>query len=437
MYEYTLADFFAEYQFLVIFILSLIAVLAVAVAVMYVRAARTEKKAHYVLQRALEQAEEGSRAKTNFLFNMSHDIRTPMNAILGFTELLKKNKDKPELVNDYVAKIQSSGDFLLSLINNVLEMARIESGQETLSEEVINVHELVKNVRAVFESSLRAKNLILQTKVLVEHPDAYVDTTKVRQIFLNLLSNAVKYTPSGGKIWLEIREQHSDWQGYGRFQIEVRDTGIGMSEKFLPHIFDEFSRARNTTESKIIGTGLGMPIVKKLVDLMGGSIQVESQVGRGTTVRIVVYFRLAEQQNSEQEENAAGQLADLRDRHILLAEDNDLNAEIAIAILTEMGCQVDRACDGLACVDMLAKAASDYYDLVLMDVQMPNMNGLQATGAIRSMTDEAKAKIPIVAMTANAFEEDRKKCLEAGMNDHLGKPIDVAIMLQVIARYVK
>ena len=437
MYEYTLADFFAEYQFLVIFLLSLIAVLAVAVAVMYVRAARTEKKIHYVLQRALEQAEEGSRAKTNFLFNMSHDIRTPMNAILGFTELLKKNKDKPELVNDYVAKIQSSGDFLLSLINNVLEMARIESGQETLSEEVINVHELVKNVRAVFESSLRAKNLILQTKVLVEHPDAYVDTTKVRQIFLNLLSNAVKYTPSGGKIWLEIREQHSDWQGYGRFQIEVRDTGIGMSEKFLPHIFDEFSRARNTTESKIIGTGLGMPIVKKLVDLMGGSIQVESQVGRGTTFRIVVYFRLAEQQNSEQEENAAGQLADLRDRHILLAEDNDLNAEIAIAILTEMGCQVDRACDGLECVDMLAKAASDYYDLVLMDVQMPNMNGLQATGAIRSMTDEAKAKIPIVAMTANAFEEDRKKCLEAGMNDHLGKPIDVAIMLQVIARYVK
>lgn len=437
MYEYTLADFFAEYQFLVIFLLSLIAVLAVAVAVMYVRAARTEKKTHYVLQRALEQAEEGSRAKINFLFNMSHDIRTPMNAILGFTELLKKNKDKPELVNDYVAKIQSSGDFLLSLINNVLEMARIESGQETLSEEVINVHELVKNVRAVFEASLRAKNLILQTKVLVEHPDAYVDTTKVRQIFLNLLSNAVKYTPSGGKIWLEIREQHSDWQGYGRFQIEVRDTGIGMSEEFLPHIFDEFSRARNTTESKIIGTGLGMPIVKKLVDLMGGSIQVESQVGRGTTFRIVVYFRLAEQQNSEQEENAAGQLADLRDRHILLAEDNDLNAEIAIAILTEMGCQVDRACDGLECVDMLAKAASDYYDLVLMDVQMPNMNGLQATGAIRSMTDEAKAKIPIVAMTANAFEEDRKKCLEAGMNDHLGKPIDVAIMLQVIARYVK
>ena len=437
MYEYTLADFFAEYQFLVIFLLSLIAVLAVAVAVMYVRAARTEKKTHYVLQRALEQAEEGSRAKTNFLFNMSHDIRTPMNAILGFTELLKKNKDKPELVNDYVAKIQSSGDFLLSLINNVLEMARIESGQETLSEEVINVHELVKNVRAVFESSLRAKNLILQTKVLVEHPDAYVDTTKVRQIFLNLLSNAVKYTPSGGKIWLEIREQHSDWQGYGRFQIEVRDTGIGMSEEFLPHIFDEFSRARNTTESKIIGTGLGMPIVKKLVDLMGGSIQVESQAGRGTTFRIVVYFRLAEQQNSEQEENAAGQLADLRDRHILLAEDNDLNAEIAIAILTEMGCQVDRACDGLECVDMLAKAASDYYDLVLMDVQMPNMNGLQATGAIRSMTDEAKAKIPIVAMTANAFEEDRKKCLEVGMNDHLGKPIDVAIMLQVIARYVK
>lgn len=437
MYEYTLADFFAEYQFLVIFLLSLIAVLAVAVAVMYVRAARTEKKTHYVLQRALEQAEEGSRAKTNFLFNMSHDIRTPMNAILGFTELLKKNKDKPELVNDYVAKIQSSGDFLLSLINNVLEMARIESGQETLSEEVINVHELVKNIRAVFEASLRAKNLILQTKVLVEHPDAYVDATKVRQIFLNLLSNAVKYTPSGGKIWLEIREQHSDWQGYGRFQIEVRDTGIGMSEEFLPHIFDEFSRARNTTESKIIGTGLGMPIVKKLVDLMGGSIQVESQVGRGTTFRIVVYFRLAEQQNSEQEENAAGQLADLRDRHILLAEDNDLNAEIAIAILTEMGCQVDRACDGLECVDMLAKAASDYYDLVLMDVQMPNMNGLQATGAIRSMTDEAKAKIPIVAMTANAFEEDRKKCLEAGMNDHLGKPIDVAIMLQVIARYVK
>ncbi|MGM9540039.1 ATP-binding protein, partial [Anaerovibrio sp.] len=436
MYEYTLADFFMEYQYLVIFVMGLIALLSMTVAFMYIRAARLEKKTHYVLQKALEQAEEGSRAKTKFLFNMSHDIRTPMNAILGFTELLKKNRDKPELVDDYVAKIQSSGDFLLSLINNVLEMARIESGQETLAEEIISLHELVDNIKAVFEASLRAKKLTLHTTVLAEHDENYLDTTKVRQIFLNLLSNAIKYTPDGGEIWLEIRELDSESKGHSKFLIVVRDNGIGMSEEYLPHIFDEFSRARNTTESQIVGTGLGMPIVKKLVDLMGGTISVESTQGRGTAFTIVVYFRIAVREEHEEKTDELKNESDIRGGRILLAEDNDLNAEIAATLLSELGCQVARACDGAECVAMLTDAEAGYYDLILMDVQMPNMNGLQATETIRGMTDARKAEIPIIAMTANAFEEDKKLCLKAGMNDHLAKPIDVDVMVRLVAGYI-
>ena len=437
MYEYTLADFFMEYQYLVIFVMGLIALLSMTVAFMYIRAARLEKKNHAALQKALEQAEEGSRAKTNFLFNMSHDIRTPMNAILGFTELLKKNREKPELVDDYVEKIQSSGDFLLSLINNVLEMARIESGQETLTEEAASLHELVDDIRAVFEASLRAKSLTLHTSVLVEHDENYLDTTKVRQIFLNLVSNAIKYTPDGGEIWLEIRELDSDGCGRDKFMIVVRDTGIGMSEDYLPHIFDEFSRARNTTESKIIGTGLGMPIVKKLVELMGGTISVDSAPGKGTAFTIVVYFRTAAGELHEKKDGVQELGADIRGSRILVAEDNDLNAEIASALLSELGCQVERACDGAECVEMLNRAEAGHYDLILMDVQMPNMNGLQAAKAIRGMADARKAAIPIIAMTANAFEEDRRLCLQAGMNDHLAKPIDVHGMVKLMAGYIE
>lgn len=435
MYEYTLADFFLEYLYLVIFVLSLIALLSLTVAFMHIKAAKTEKRNHDVLRQALRRAREGSRAKTNFLFNMSHDIRTPMNAILGFTELLRKNRDKPEMVDDYVAKIQSSGDFLLSLINNVLEMARIESGQETLNEEPVSLHELFMDIRAVFEASLRAKNLTLQINVQVEHDSNYLDATKIRQIFLNLLSNAVKYTPAGGNIWLEIEELPSDRQGYGKFQIVIRDTGIGMSEKYLPYIFDEFSRARNTTESKINGTGLGMPIVKKLVDMMDGTISVESEAGRGTAFTIVVSFRTAAVRHEEKEQKAE-QEADISGSRILLAEDNDLNAEIATYLLSELGCLVERACDGAECVAMLEQSAPGYYALILMDVQMPNMNGLQATEAVRGMADGQKAATPIIAITANAFEEDKKMCLRAGMNDHLAKPVDVGAMVKMLARYI-
>ena len=375
----------------------------------------------------LEIANASSAAKTAFLFNMSHDIRTPMNAIIGFTELLEKHLDDQALARSYIRKIQTSNGFLLSLINNVLEMARIESGKTTLDETYWNAYVFNDSLYAMFDSQMKEKGIEFVRSAQVEHEEVICDETKLREIFLNILSNALKYTPAGGRVTMTLREVASDRTGYAMYQTVIEDTGIGMSEEFLPHLFEEFTRERSSTESRVGGTGLGMPIVKKLVDLMQGTIEVESRIGKGTRFTVTMPHRIAQKREVRplKEESAAYDVERFRGKRILLAEDNELNAEIAITILEEAGFEVEHAEDGVICVDMMEKAEPGYYDLILMDIQMPNMDGYRATQTIRSFADPKKAGITIVAMTANAFEEDKQNAYRAGMNLHISKPIIV------------
>ncbi|MGN0743249.1 MAG: hybrid sensor histidine kinase/response regulator, partial [Candidatus Fimadaptatus sp.] len=333
----------------------------------------------------LEIANAASAAKSAFLFNMSHDIRTPMNVIIGFTDLLERHLDNAELARDYIRKIQTSNQFLLSLINNVLEMARIESGKTTLDEAYCNAHAFNDSLYALFDSQMAEKGISFVRSVQVEHPHVLCDATKLREIFLNILSNALKYTPAGGRVTLTLTELPSDRPGYAVYQTVIEDTGIGMSEEFLPILFEEFTRERSSTESRLNGTGLGMAIVKKLVDLMQGSIAVESHVGKGTKFTVTLPHRIAEQRENALlgESSLEYGMEQFRGKRILLAEDNELNAEIAITILEEAGFEVDHAADGVICVDMLEKAEAGYYDLILMDIQMPNMDGYKATQTIR------------------------------------------------------
>ena len=375
----------------------------------------------------LEIANASSAAKTAFLFNMSHDIRTPMNAIIGFTELLEKHLDDQALARSYIRKIQTSNGFLLSLINNVLEMTRIESGKTTLDETYWNAYVFNDSLYAMFDSQMKEKGIEFVRSAQVEHEEVICDETKLREIFLNILSNALKYTPAGGRVTMTLREVASDRTGYAMYQTVIEDTGIGMSEEFLPHLFEEFTRERSSTESRVGGTGLGMPIVKKLVDLMQGTIEVESRIGKGTRFTVTMPHRIAQKREVRplKEESAAYDAERFRGKRILLAEDNELNAEIAITILEEAGFEVEHAEDGVICVDMMEKAEPGYYDLILMDIQMPNMDGYRATQTIRSFADPKKAGITIVAMTANAFEEDKQNAYRAGMNLHISKPIIV------------
>jgi len=357
-----------------------------------------------------------------------------MNAIIGFTALLEKHADNEEKRSDYIAKIKSSSAYLLELINNVLEMARIESGKTTITETVWSIEQLEDTLSSVFEEDLRRKNLSFEKRLHIEHPYIWCDPTKLQEIFLNLISNAVKYTPEGGTITLTITELPSDKDGCSLFKVVVSDTGIGISPEFLPHIFEDFTREKNTTQSKIGGTGLGMPITKKLVELMNGTIEAESQPGLGTTFTLLIPHRTAKPEDMENFYKKASEpaLGKYTGKRILLAEDNDLNAEISIEILSEFGLQVERAADGAICVDMVKKAAEGYYDLILMDIQMPNMDGYQATQMIRSFPD-AKKDTPIVAMTANAFAEDRQNALDARMNGHIAKPIDMPRLEAVLS----
>ena len=387
----------------------------------------------------LEIANASSAAKSAFLFNMSHDIRTPMNAIIGFTELLEKHLDDKELALSYIKKIQTSNDFLLSLINNVLEMARIESGKATLDETYWDAHAFNDTLFSLFDSQMKEKGIEFTRKNKVIHPDVLCDETKLREIFLNILSNALKYTPSGGKVTMNLTEIPSNRPGYAMYQTVIEDTGIGMSEEFLPHLFEEFSRERSSTESKLNGTGLGMPIVKKLVDLMEGTIEVESKVGRGTRITVTLPHRIAQDADTQiYIEKAQGYDEDFfKGKRILLAEDNELNAEIAITILKEAGFEVEHAADGIICVDMMEKAEAGHYDLILMDIQMPNMDGYKATQTIRKLSDPQKAGITIVAMTANAFDEDKKNAYRAGMNWHIAKPIKVDELMSALTEILK
>ncbi len=400
-----------------------------------------EKKHQEEMKKALVQANAASEAKSVFLANMSHDIRTPMNAIIGFTDLLGKHINEVEKRDNYMAKIKSSGKYLLELLNNVLEMARIESGQTVVDENVWSIEQFHHTLLAIFKEEIDRKELTFHWDVEVEHPCVWCDSTKVQEIFFNLVSNAVKYTPGGGTVSLRLHEYPSDREGYIVYKTEVEDTGIGMSKEFLPHIFDEFTRERNTTQSKIGGTGLGMPIAKKLVDLLGGTITVESEVGRGTKFTVTLPFQAADKdKDKESEENSDDVLAEIvanefAGKRLLLAEDNDLNAEIATEILEEFGLAVERAKDGVVCIDMMKNAEPGYYDLVLMDIQMPNMDGYEAAKRIREFPGPKK-DIPIIAMTANAFKEDKQRAFSVGMNGHIAKPMDVIKLIKELRRFM-
>lgn len=390
------------------------------------------------LQLSAVEAQEASEAKTRFLFNMSHDIRTPMNAIMGFTELLNRNLDDQEKARGYLRKIQNASSLLLTIINQVLEMARIESGTVTLKLEATDLSALFHSVNTVFEADIQKKNIQYSEDAHVPHKFAYCDKTKLEEIYLNIVSNAIKYTPDGHAIRVEIHELPSEDKKKACYRFTCEDSGIGMSADYLPHIFDEFSREHTTTENKVVGTGLGLPIVKSLIEQMGGTIQVESTQGVGTkfTVDLTLTLASREEVYSSPEASAEAEHAKLRGRRILLAEDNDLNAEIAIELLGEKGLLIERAADGEECCTMLAQAPEGYYDLILMDIQMPRMNGYEAAAKIRGMTDVKKAGIPIIAMTANAFAEDRQAALDAGMNAHVAKPIDMAVLLPTLLRWL-
>lgn len=389
------------------------------------------------LELAIDEAEQANRAKSSFLFNMSHDIRTPMNAIIGYTELLKKHKDDPDRTDNYLRKIEISSQFLLSLINNVLEMARIESGKAVLDETTWSTAQFNDTLLSVFSGQMKEKNISFESEVDVEHEYVFCDPVKLREVFLNILSNAVKYTPEGGRITMNLKELPSDREGYAVYQTIISDTGIGMSKEFLPHLFDEFERETTVTENKIEGTGLGMSIVKKYVELMDGNIQVESELGKGTTFTVTVYHRISSEGALKKNEELSQSGIIFNGKRILLAEDNDLNAEIAVEILSDLGLIVDRACDGVECVDMMFKADAGYYDMILMDIQMPRLNGYGATEKIRQFDDKAKSGIPIFAMTANAFDEDKKNAYASGMNGHLAKPINIAELTSTLQLVLK
>ena len=390
------------------------------------------------LEKAVLEAKNANEAKTRFLFNMSHDIRTPMNAIIGFSELLEKHIDEKDKAIDYLGKIKSSSNFLLSLINYVLEMARIESGKLVLKKEVRCVTDLIESLTDVFEPGVKKKFITYSCETDIQHKYVICDEIKVREIFINIIGNSVKYTPEGGKISVSVKEEPFEKENYIAYRIIVEDNGIGMSKEYLPHIFEEFSREHTSTESKVTGTGLGLPIVKSLIDMMGGTIEVESQLGCGTKMTVVLPFELAsEKQILEEKQKEKEKTSDsILGKRVLLAEDNELNAEIAMTVLKENGLKAERAANGKQCIEMLKKMPEDYYDMILMDIQMPEMDGYEATKLIRNL-DDARADIPIVAMTANAFEEDRQKALESGMNAHVSKPVDMNMLFKVMAQILK
>ena len=436
--------FLATVGFLALSIIGIILVLlrkarkAEAVAKL---AAKDTKKLNDKLEITLKKAEDASMAKTRFLNNMSHDIRTPMNAILGYAQLMEeelKEKDLPE-TSDHLEKLQQSGNLLLSIINNVLDMARIESGKMEIDENYGWIEDIRQTLFEIFGDEAKKKNIALHYTINVEHEHILTDTTKVKEIFVNILSNAIKYTPSGGSVMINIDELVCDEPRYMMVRTRVSDTGIGMSQDYLTKIFDAFTRERNTTKSKITGSGLGMSIVKRYVDLLGGTIDVESEPGKGSTFTVTLKHRIADESYyvKKHDEGSGTASKILEGRNILLAEDNDLNAEIAEAILERAGLKTERVEDGIQCVNKITKMPVGTYDMILMDIQMPRMDGYKATQAIRHLPDKDKACIPIVAMTANAFEEDKRDAVAAGMNGHIAKPIQIDKLLSMLAEVLR
>ena len=399
---------------------------------------KKERMQEEKLKKAYVAAENANKAKTEFLNNMSHDIRTPMNVILGYNHLMKSQLTESKQL-DYQKKIEQSGKLLLAIINNVLDMARIESGKIKVDENYERVGEVVDEIISTFSSEAEEKEIHLSGSMKVTHRNILCDGTKIREIYVNLVSNAMKYTPRGGNVTITVEELPCEKEGYMKVKSEIKDTGIGMSKEYLPTLFEPFSREQNTTTRRIGGTGLGMPIVKKMVDLMGGSIEVASELGKGTVFTFTLMHKIADRKFYSQKTEAAETSEmgkNLSGKHVLLAEDNDLNAEIAVTVLEETGIVIERVEDGIQCVNRVVQMSPGTYDLILMDIQMPNMDGYKATRCIRRLDDKKKAEIPIIAMTANAFAEDRKKAFDAGMNGHIAKPIDIeklgAVILSVL-----
>ena len=401
------------------------------------KAANDTQELNAKLQVAVENAESANRAKSTFLFNMSHDIRTPMNAIIGYADLASRHLDDPAKLEKYMENIQVCGQNLLMLLNNVLDLARIENDKTEIEYSVSDIEKDFRNCIAMFQNQADSKGQTLTVTAQLQHPYVYADIPHLTEVCTNLVSNAVKYTGACGTIHCDITQKPGKKEGWCDTVITVADNGIGMSQEFQKHIFEPFERERTSTVSKVEGSGIGMGIVKKLVGLMGGTVEVESKIGVGSTFTVTIPCRVASQEEAQaKRDTTSSDKKSLSGTKILLAEDNDLNAEIAVELLQEEGCTVDRAKDGVECVDMLEKAANGTYQLILMDIQMPVMNGYDAAKKIRRMDDPPKADIPIIAMTANAFSEDKQAALEAGMNDHVAKPINMNILVPTIQKYL-
>ena len=404
--------------------------------VFYLTSSKKHRERQYEaeLEKSAEQAKNANEAKTRFLFNMSHDIRTPMNAIVGFSELLEKNLQNEKKAKEYLGKIQSSSNLLLMIINQVLEMARIESGTAVLQLKAEDMDALFHRVNTVFEEDIRKKNLQYHTVLDVRHHYAVCDQTKLQEIMLNIISNAIKYTPEGHSIHVEIHEAVSENPSKIRCIFSCEDTGIGISEEYLPHIYEEFSREHTSTENKVPGTGLGLSIIKSMIELMGGSIQVESRQGIGTKFTVDLSFDMASKEEVYGSRNAikTSAIHTIKGKRILIAEDNELNAEIAKTVLEDVGALVTRVEDGQQAVELFKEKPAGTFDAILMDLMMPVMDGYTATKKIRSLEHSDAKTIPIIAMTANAFQEDAEKCIAVGMNAHLAKPLDIEKMKKTI-----
>lgn len=444
----TLSEFIRDNFFMVLLVSSIfVAVILLTILKLLLKARKAEAAARKAandtqelnakLQIAAENAESANRAKSTFLFNMSHDIRTPMNAIIGYADLASRHLDDPAKLEKYMENIQVCGQNLLMLLNNVLDLARIENDKTEMEYSVSDVEKDFRNCIAMFQNQADSKGQTLTVTTQLPYPYIYADIPHLTEVCTNLVSNAVKYTGAGGTIRCGITQKPGEKEGWCDTVVTVADNGIGMSQEFQKHIFEPFERERTSTVSKVEGSGIGMGIVKKLVELMGGTVEVESKIGVGSTFTVTIPCRIASEDEiqAKREINPSDQKC-LCGTRILLTEDNDLNAEIATELLQEEGCTVDRAKDGVECVDMLEKAANGTYQLILMDVQMPVMNGYDATKKIRRMDDPQNANIPIVAMTANAFSEDKQVALDAGMNDHIAKPINMSVLVPTLRKYL-
>ena len=444
----TLSEFIRDNFFMVLLVSSIfVAVILLAILKLLRKARKAEAAARKAandtqelnakLQIAAENAESANRAKSTFLFNMSHDIRTPMNAIIGYADLASRHSDDPAKLKKYMENIQVCGQNLLMLLNNVLDLARIENDKTEIEYSVSDIEKDFRNCLAMFRNQADSKGQTLTVTTQLPYPYIYADIPHLTEVCTNLVSNAVKYTGAGGTIRCGVTQKPGEKEGWCDTVVTVADNGIGMSQEFQKHIFEPFERERTSTVSKVEGSGIGMGIVKKLVGLMGGTVEVESKIGVGSTFTVTIPCRIASEDETQakRETNPSDQKC-LCGTRILLTEDNDLNAEIATELLQEEGCTVDRAKDGVECVDMLEKAANGTYQLILMDVQMPVMNGYDATKKIRRMDDPQKANIPIVAMTANAFSEDKQVALDAGMNDHIAKPINMSVLVPTLRKYL-